>query len=332
MCARFFWQVIAFVFLSFFTNSVAADEWKTIASNERHLLFGLEKIANLTRTTKRRYRNNSQSREEWSSFSDADGRQVFQTYVYELQGGYVLTRSIDIDTAMNLFNNLKSLPRPEVHESFNGLNRAKYGFFDLHGKSCVVIFQNFSASSANDRGDEGTAYLSGFYCDADGNKISKEKATSLIKAIGFVDISGPMLTSSEENIWKSSGGSSDVASQRSIKSVVQANSSSESSSKNTPIVFLWDSGARGLGKMTISPDQNRGRIKLDFLENEADVTCSGSWQHVSGSYGTDKLPTGTWAIACKNGKTATGTYVSHKRMHGKCSGQDDVGRSVTCIF
>jgi len=183
--------------------------------------------------------------------------------------------------------------------------------------------------SAHDRGDSGNAYLTGFYCDPDGNKVSEEKAISLIKSIGFVDISGPMGTDKDESIWRTSSNSSTVASSSSSAS---ANTNPANQNK-LPIAFSWvGRDAPVLGDMTVKQDQGRGQLSLAFDENGSRVTCKGSWRMVSGSYGTDTLPNGTWALACKNGQTATGTYISHENLHGKCVGTDDEGRSVSCTF
>lgn len=320
--------LIALSIYLFEANSVVAEEWVTIGQSEQHLSFGLERIVGWERTTKKRYLLNSRIRQEWTSYRDSKNRQVLQIFVQELQGGYSLSRTLDIDDAMSVFNKLKSITRPAVKENFNGLGKVKYGFFKLEGKSCVIIFQNFGDANTA-RLDHGIAYLTGVYCDLNGDEIGESKAISLVKAIGFVEISGPMGSSNDEAIWQYSNSSSNA------KSVASATPSTNSANeqKEISIAFLWgNSGSPMLGKMTVSLNRGRGRLVLGFEDNGKKITCNGNWQYISGSYGSEKQPNGTWALACKNGQTATGTYISHENLHGKCIGLDDQGRSVTCTY
>jgi len=119
---------LGFLIFQFSTQRAMATEWVTIDKSEEHLTLGIERMVDWKRTTKKRYINNSRTRQEWSSYRDSSYREVLAFFIYELQGGYLLTRAIDIDDAMNVFNKLKNIPRPPVKESFNGLNPIKYGF------------------------------------------------------------------------------------------------------------------------------------------------------------------------------------------------------------
>ena len=85
-----------------------------------------------------------------------------------------------------------------------------------------------------------------------------------------------------------------------------------------------------LGRMYAEQNGGRGTFRLP-LPNKSG-SCEGTWQWVSGEYGTNDLPNGTWAIACDNGMAASGTYKSAEDRKGTGIGTDVQGRKVRITY
>ncbi|MBM3509179.1 MAG: hypothetical protein FJX61_03440 [Alphaproteobacteria bacterium] len=95
-----------------------------------------------------------------------------------------------------------------------------------------------------------------------------------------------------------------------------------------PLAVLWDGIDSPLsGTMTVSSDEG-GRLAFTIPRDGA--TCSGMWSKSSG--GASGVSRGTWAAACSNGQSATGTYESAGTQSGSGRGTDANGRTVRMSF
>jgi hypothetical protein len=99
--------------------------------------------------------------------------------------------------------------------------------------------------------------------------------------------------------------------------------------KYVPIAANWGgSGDLLIGYLNYQITSREGPFDV-YMGN---ISCQGRWQFASGKYGTDKLPTGTWAITCSDGRSASGTYISHKLGMGTGRGTDADGKTVKITY
>jgi hypothetical protein len=106
-------------------------------------------------------------------------------------------------------------------------------------------------------------------------------------------------------------------------------SPSDAGWRTVPFAASWE-GRDDLLSGVLKYQDDKGRGALEAATGE--VTCRGQWQFVSGTYGTSDPPTGTWSIACTDGRAASGTYVSDRLGKGVGRGTDAEGRAVKITY
>ena len=78
---------------------------------------------------------------------------------------------------------------------------------------------------------------------------------------------------------------------------------------------------------------NKGRLHIVLdRDNRVNAVCSGQWLWAKGKYNSVPLPQGTWSMACDDGLTAGGTYVSSAPNIGTIEGVDAKGRQILMEF
>ena len=99
--------------------------------------------------------------------------------------------------------------------------------------------------------------------------------------------------------------------------------------QSVPLAASWESKENLLaGVLKYKNNGGKGSIEA----SAGNISCKGTWQFVSGKYGTNNLPIGTWAIACNDGSAASGTYKSNKLGKGTGRGTDADGNTVKLTF
>lgn len=167
-----------------------------------------------------------------------------------------------------------------------------------------------------------------------------------ITCAGEKRFSGSLGSSSRSLFWGTSDEGAAVLSILKIPQSTQANTgiridtaspvsrSTSNGSKNHRLVGRWDGVSNDLtGTFTTDSNSGRGRLKVQFDRDDAvNANCSGQWLWGKGKYNTATLPEGTWSLACDDGLTAGGTYVSSVPSDGTIEGEDAKGRKISMSF
>ncbi len=149
----------------------------------------------------------------------------------------------------------------------------------------------------------------GAICDKDGMTAELEDAA--VSATGYRGLYKPPLSKANATPKIAKAAAPQATAKQSMTSV--------------PFAASWE-GWQALLSGTLSFD---GRSDTGPLKVSGDgVECRGTWKWNRGEYGTDELPTGTWSLACDNGKAASGTYTSENFGSGNGEGIDASGNTV----
>jgi hypothetical protein len=99
-----------------------------------------------------------------------------------------------------------------------------------------------------------------------------------------------------------------------------------------PLALSWqDVVPLASGVLSLDP-QGGSEGKMTFVIPRARLRCTGFWRQAPGSADAGHLPTGTWAISCPGGDTASGTWQAESATSGSGEGQDTLGRRVTLRY
>jgi hypothetical protein len=193
----------------------------------------------------------------------------------------------------------------------NPLGKLEYRYFLLDTHYCFFVKQLFGAAPAG----RPNIILVGYYCQK--GKIKRALPKLMLSMIGYRGEGAPETPT--EQLARSPVTAEPTVAATNVKRF------------ELQIAFSWE-GYQDLmlGRMYAEQEGKKGTFKVP-LPNEAG-DCQGTWQWISGQYGTDILPYGTWAIACANGLAASGTYKSTEAIKGTGIGTDAKGRKVNMTY
>lgn len=97
---------------------------------------------------------------------------------------------------------------------------------------------------------------------------------------------------------------------------------------SSSIAVIWEGWQEPLsGRLQSTGNRYDGSMSV----SDGDVLCEGGWQRRDGAHGTLQMP-GTWAIACSNGKAASGSFTSERNSSGSGKGKDLTGKAVSFSY
>ena len=200
------------------------------------------------------------------------------------------------------------------------LAELQYRRFKHLQRDCVFFGRSFGWTSLDDT-QRPTKTLNGYFCEQPNVSLDETDIADLLQGLTLVRTAQP------------------IASRASTPSITKIDSDKSAGSKNNPsmhrsLVGSWAGVSDNLtGSFSSDSSVNKGRLKV-ILEkrNSVNTICSGQWLWAKGKYNSVPLPQGTWSIACDDGLTAGGTYVSSAPNIGTIEGVDAKGRTILMEF
>ncbi len=197
---------------------------------------------------------------------------------------------------------------------YTKLDRGKYLRF-LHDDefcfSASILYENTKSLNQSDH------FLFLIFCQT--QKISNELLMTVVLSVRYKGSIG-------SDVAATSARAVGAGSSREMDAAATANDAVQ-----VPLTLIWrDRSESVTGALTVNGTKKSGMLESTIFGTSD--KCSGSWQWVSGSYGTVDPPKGTWSVVCTDGRAASGTYTSDTPASGDGRGTDGDGNTVIIAF
>jgi hypothetical protein len=248
----------------------------------------------------------------------------FEAAYIKAKSGYVWLRQPESLPEKNLrfWNRMKneSFHLGAYNKIRTSIGELEFRRYKVKQNECVFFGKYFGWSSGDDT-RRPTQQINGYFCQKPNEALRDSDISELLHGFSLSTSSPKPQTNN-------------------ITSTPRTETTSTSNSTNTrpamerTLQGKW-SGVSDDVTGTFVSDGKSGRGKLRVILNKsssANTLCSGQWLWAKGKYNSVPLPQGTWSIACDDGSTAGGTYISHSPDQGSIEGQDAKGRKLVLTF
>ncbi len=311
-------------------TSVAADtKFTPISEDAAKIVFYAPGIDHLNVKRLKRTLNNGSVRQEFAQWQWLGKGYTTGVVLSELVGGYHYGVKQDLLELVRWWNFWKKREIDVVSSGSTGskLDRVDYKIAMSGPLSCVMFLSHFGELSAHDRQSAGTAFVAGYHCMPDDKPLPKGEAERIVKLLGVKGYGVPDKLPGWEQTRHAAAaklrGSTPTTS-------AKLSTTSDNGLKSVPLAARWEGRYElAAGRLSYEPGGPRSKIYLRLPDG---TECTGTAQWSSGRYGTAELPKGVWSVACADGSTASGSYLSDKPGHGTGEGEDGQGRKIKLTY
>ena len=312
-------------------SSDAADtKYNPIGEEAAKIVFFAPGVASLSVQRYERTLRNGTIKQEFAQWQRLGYGYTTGVFLTELIGGYhsnVKQELLELTRSWKFWKN-REIDVLASGSTGNRLDRVEYKIATSGSLSCVIFLTYFGDATTHDRQSFGTAFVSGYHCMPDVKPLSKADAERIVKLLGVKGHGVP----DKPRDWDAQEAKAAKPPRPSTGAAAtdRPQQDSEASLRSVPLAARWEGRYElAAGQLFYDPQGPTGRIQLR-LPDGAD--CNGTWRWSSGKYGTSELPKGVWSVACSDGSTASGNYVSDKPGSGTGEGQDGQGRKIKLTY
>lgn len=325
------WAAIAvFVAAAAWTDSSdAADtKYNPIGEEAAKIVFFAPGVASLSTQRYGRTLRNGTIKQEFAQWQRPGHGYTTGVFLTELIGGYHYNVKQEL---LELIRSWKFWKNREIDvlasgSTGNKLDRVEYKIATSGSLSCVMFLTYFGDATTHDRQSFGTAFVSGYHCVPDAKPLSKADAERIVKLLG---VKGHGLPDKPRG-WGTRQADTRQQPPSSATATPAPSKSGTASMTSVPLAASWEGRYElAAGRLFFEPEGPTSRIYLRLPDG---TECNGTAQWSSGKYGTADLPKGVWSVACGDGSTATGSYLSDKPGHGTGEGRDGQGRKIKLTY
>jgi hypothetical protein len=312
---------LCFVLIVSSTPPQAAQiNWKSVAIEDMEVIFRGEALGLKFEKAKRAWVNSISTTVEYSVWRHGWKRATIIKWQADPGRTFRIKGRLDDKNSIKsafAYTKTRQINWQEKLPFRSALGTLNINFMRVGEVNCISWAFGFDDNSAGEAwSDSVNNLVRALYCQKEQVEIAFAKRIVLLS--GY---KGGYIPPKSENF--AANGSDTAATPRA------ENSNDDGNWISVPIAASWQ-GVNDLFAGILKYRNDRGKGPLTFATH--DLSCKGTWQFVSGKYGTDNPPIGTWAIACNRGLAASGTYISRKAGTGGGEGIDAAGRAVKITF
>ena len=179
--------------MSLGTQAAHAQDWASIAGDERRIVFYAPNLSDKTRRSHARVTADKQTRQEVSIWRNmSKGKSVSGIFLSEILGDrhYRATTSLrKVTKTWNFFNG-RNLRFGKKHSTGNKVDIVYYIIVTADKFNCI-IFHQYWGIAIHDGTSAGTSYLEGYYCVGENEVISDQEAKWIVRLIGVKGVGVP---------------------------------------------------------------------------------------------------------------------------------------------
>lgn len=196
----------------------------------------------------------------------------------------------------------------------------QYRKFEWKNRECMFFGRSFGASAMDDT-RRATQKIIGYFCEKKGGPLRDFVIADLLNGFSLIRTAQPIALQT-----------------RSPQAAATTRQVAISSPSRQPAQLLLSGKWEGVsdditGFFTTDSSKNKGQLRVIIdHENKINSICTGQWLWAKGKYNSIPLPQGTWSVACEDGLTASGTYLSSEPNVGTVEGEDNQGRAILLEF
>jgi len=237
------------------------------------------------------------------------------------------------------------------------LGIVSYRRYKTQQSECVFFGKYFGWSSQDDT-RRPTQLINGYFCANPNTPLPEQEVLEVIHGLSLSretqkPVTNPVVakTNPSTPVTKNDVADSTIANIK-FNKTVDYSKPSQPTNKVTQSANSIDAATRSIlsqtrsvqgtwqgvsddvsGTFTSDSSLGKGRLRLSISsDSSVNTICSGQWLWAKGAYDTALLPQGTWSLACNDGKTAGGTYISHAPGEGAIEGVDARGGKLTFSY
>ncbi len=254
------------------------------------------------------------------------GTKILEVIYLTAGSGYVWLRPTEElpEKGLRGWNRMKDalFSLGSYHKVSSSLGQLNYRRFTVGQRECAYFGKYFGWSTQDDT-SRPTKMVNGYFCEGPSVRLTDSNIAELLQGFSLTrETPKPetaLVPKPQEPIAQKQQESAEH------KQMVS------SSAMTRELSGTWEGVSKNLTG-TFSSGSSKGRGRLTVALNELDATCTGQWIYAKGQYNTNVIPQGTWSVACDNGLTAGGTYLSKSPTQGTIEGEDAKGRELAMNF
>ena len=262
--------------------------------------------------------------EQKQTISGSYKEKKFEVAYIKAKSGYVWLRQPEElqEKNLRLWRRMKSASfnLGSYNKMRTSIGELSYRRYKVRQNQCVFFGKYFGWSDGDDT-RRPTKLLNGYFCQKPSETLEDSDIAELLNSLSLSRNTQKPITNNISNT-----SSQNRPSGSRVSSSKQGN--------DHAIKGSWEGVSDNIyGSFTTDSTSGRGRLKVQFdRDDSANAVCSGQWLWGKGKYDTSSLPQGTWSLACDDGLTAGGTYVSSTPSNGTIEGEDAQGRKLSMFF
>ena len=318
----------AMLWLTTFDALAQSEKLQAVGEDNAKIVFFAPGVGDLNVQRHRRSLQNGSIRQEFALWQRPGHGYTTGVFLSELVGGYhynVKQDLLELTRSWNFWKN-REIDVVASGSTGNKLDRVNYKIMTSGSLSCVTFLTYFGDATTHDRQSFGTAFVSGYHCLPDSRPLSKGDAERIVKLFGVKGYGVP----DKPRDWGTRQADTRQRQPSAAAATPPPSQGGTASMTSVPLAASWEGRYElAAGRLFYEPEGPTSRI---YLRRPDGTECNGTAQWSSGKYGTADLPKGVWSVACGDGSTATGSYLSDKPGHGTGEGRDGQGRKIKLTY